>query len=217
MDKSRTEQVAPLSGAVFFLLALGAALLVNNYEYLPPASDLQSFFTDSSGRLQVAGYLGAASGVFLIWFAGSVRSSLRPVEGGTGRLAAVAFGGGAIGGGLVAFAFSVLQVGGARGGNAAGIGPDAAMVVNDVYGSVIGVALPVALAAMIGAAAVVAFRTRAWPTWLAWVSAILALGSISPVAYIFVGIDFLWILYVSIWLFMMERRETSPAESSQRA
>lgn len=205
MTQSRTERIAPLSGAAFFLLVLGAALLVNNYDYLPPAEDLQSFFTDGSTRIQIAGYLGVASGVFLIWFAGSVRHSLRPVEGGTGRLSAVAFGGGAVGGGLTAVAFSVLMVGGARGGTDASIGPDAATVIYDIYGSVIGVALPIALAALIGAAAVVAFRARAWPIWLAWTSAILAVGSISPVAYIFIGIDLLWILYISVWLFARQR------------
>jgi hypothetical protein len=210
MAKSRTEQIAPLSGVAFFVLFLGAALLVNNYSYLPSGGELQSFFTDAAFRIQIAGYIGSVSGVLLIWFAGSVRSSLRPAEGGTGRLSAVAFGGGAVGGGLVAIAFSVLQVGGARGGNVAGIGVETATIIYDVYGAVVGVALPVALAALIGAAAVVAFRTRTWPSWLAWISAILAVGSISPVAYIFIGIDLLWILYVGIWLFITERKATAP-------
>jgi hypothetical protein len=210
MAKSRTEQIAPLSGVAFFVLFLGAALLVNNYSYLPSGGELQSFFTDAAFRIQIAGYIGSVSGVLLIWFAGSVRSSLRPAEGGTGRLSAVAFGGGAVGGGLVAIAFSVLQVGGARGGNVAGIGVETATIIYDVYGAVVGVALPVALAALIGAAAVVAFRTRTWPSWLAWISAILAVGSISPVAYIFIGIDLLWTLYVGIWLFITERKATAP-------
>lgn len=205
------ERIAPLSGAVFCLLALAAALTVNNYSYLPPADEVQSFFVDGSTRIQYAGYLGAVSGVFLIWFAGSVRNSLRPAEGGTGRLSAVAFGGGAVGGGLVALAFSVLQVGGSRGGTDAGISTDTATVIFDVYGAVMGVALPMALAALIGAAAITAFRTQEWPTWLAWSSAILAVGSISPVSYIFIGIDLLWILYVSVWLFTKERGEPSPA------
>lgn len=209
MTQSRTERIAPLSGTAFFLLALGAALLVNNYDYLPSAGDLRSFFADAATRLQTAGYLGAASGVFLIWFSGSVRQSLRLGEGGTGRLSAVAFGGGAVGGGLVALAFSMLQAAAARGGTSAGIGADAAALIYDVYGAVIGMALPVALAAMIGAAAVVAFRSRVWPGWLAWVSAILAVGSISPLAYIFVGIDLLWILYVSIWLYAGQGRDSA--------
>lgn len=109
-------------------------------------------------------------------------------------------------------AFSVMQVGGARGGTGAGIGVDAATIIYDVYGAVIGVALPVALAAMVGAAAVVAFRTRVWPTWLAWISAVLAVGSISPVAYTFIAFDLLWILYVSIWLYTKQSRQSDPTQ-----
>ncbi len=215
MAESRLERIAPLSGVAFVVLAVGAALLVDNYTYLPPAGELQSFFGEGPIRIQGAGYIGAVSGVFLIWFAGSVRHSLRPAEGGTGRLSAVAFGGGAVGGGLVALAFSVLMVGGARGGTDAGIGEEAATVIYDVYGSVTGVALPVALAALIGAAGVVALRTRVWPTWLAWISVILALGSISPIAYIFIGIDFLWIFLVSIWLFTSMGREPDSTRADQ--
>ena len=211
MARTRTERIAPLSGAAFFVLVVGAGLLVNNYTDLAPGEELQAFFTEGATRIRVAGYLGVLSAVFLIWFAGSVRHSLRPAEGGTGRLSAVAFGGGAIGGGLVAVAFSILAAEAARSGRYGGIGLDAATLTYDLYGSVLGVALPLTLAALIGAAAVVAFRTRTWPTWLAWTSAIVAVGSISPVSYIFIGFDVLWILIVSIWLFTKERTQTATA------
>lgn len=213
ISQSRTEQLAPLTGVAFFVLLLAGALLINNYEYLPPASELQGFFTDNATRLQVAGYLGVASAAFLIWFAGSVRHSLRPHEGGTGRLSAVAFGGGVASGALVALAFSVLFVGAARGGDEGGITADAAAVFYDLYGTVVGSALPVAMAVLIGATAVVAFRTRAWPAWLAWAGAVLALGSLSPISYIFIGIDLLWVLVVSILLYTRGRAEVpAPAE-----
>jgi hypothetical protein len=213
MSQSRTEQLAPLTGVGFVLLFLAGALLVNKYEYLPPASELQEFFSDNATRLQIAAYIGVVSAAFLIWFAGSVRHSLRPYEGDTGRLSAVAFGGGATSGALVALAFSVLFVGAARGGNEGGISVDAAVVFYDLYGTVVGSALPVAMAVLIGATAVVVFRTRAWPAWLAWVSAVLALGSVSPIAYIFIGIDLLWVLVVSILLYARGRAEVpAPAE-----
>ncbi|HEX9847545.1 MAG TPA: hypothetical protein VGB33_03920 [Acidimicrobiia bacterium] len=207
MAGTRTERIAPLSGVVFVVLVAVAGLLVNKGD-LPPAEELHTFFTEEATRIQVAGYLGVLSAVFLIWFAGSVRHSLRPAEGDTGRLSAVAFGGGAVGGGLVALVFSILAAGGNRGGADGGIGIDAATLTYDLYASVLGVALPVTLAALIGAASVVAFRTRTWPTWLAWISGILAVGSITPVSYIFSGLDVLWILTVSIWLFTKERTQT---------
>ena len=158
---SRTERIAPLSGVVFFLLFILAALLVNNYSYLPPAADLQSFFVDGATRIEWAGYLGAISSVFLIWFAGSVRHSLRQAEGTTGRLSAV-----------------------------------------------VGGALPIVLAGLMGAAAGVSFRTKSWPAWLAWSSAVVAVGSISPLRYIFSAADVLWILVVSVWLFRKQSTVT---------
>lgn len=215
MARTRTERIAPLSGVAFFVLVVAAGLLVNNYTDLAPAEELQAFFTDGATRIRVAGYLGVLSAVFLIWFAGSVRHSLRPAEGDTGRLSAVAFGGGAVGAGLVAVAFSILAAEAGRSGRYGGIGPDAATLTYDLYGSILGVALPLTLAALIGAAAVVAFRTRTWPTWLAWTSAIVAVGSISPVSYIFIGIDVLWILIVSIWLFTRERTQAAATPQMQ--
>jgi hypothetical protein len=205
---TRTERIAPLSGAAFFVLMVGAGLLVNNYTDLAPSEELQAFFTEGATRIRVAGYLGVLSAVFLIWFAGSVRHSLRRAEGDTGRLSAVAFGGGAVGGGLVAVAFSILAAEAGRTGRYGEIGPDAATLTYDLYGTILGVALPLTLAALIGAAAVVAFRTKAWPTWLAWTSAIVAIGSISPISYVFITLDVLWILTVSIWLFTKERTQT---------
>ncbi len=210
MVESRTERLAPLTGVVFVFLMVAGALLVNNYTYLPPPSDLAEFFGDNATRLQIAAYLGAPAGAFLIWFAGSVRQSLRPFEGGNGRLSAVAFGGGAAAGVLVAASFSILGVAAARGGSSSGISAEAAGVLYDVYGSLGGQALPVTLAVLIGAGAVVSFRTGAWPRWLAWVSALLAVGSLSPVAYIFVGIDLLWVVVVSILLYL-RRGDTMPA------
>ncbi len=210
MSQSRTERLAPLSGVVFVVLFLAGALLVNNYDYLPPGSEVQRFFTDNATRLQVAGYVGLVSAAFLIWFAGSVRHSLRPSEGGTGRLSAVAFGGGVAAGALVALAFSVLLVAASRGGSDAGISVDGAAVFYDLYGTAGGSALPVAMAVLIGATAVVVFRTKVWPSWLAWTGAVLALGSLSPIAYIFIGVDLLWILVVSILLYARGRPATFP-------
>jgi hypothetical protein len=43
-----------------------------------------------------ATYVGALSGVALLWFLGSLRSTLRAGEGGTGRLSSIAFAGGIV-------------------------------------------------------------------------------------------------------------------------
>lgn len=198
------ERLAPLTGAVFAVLAVLAAVLVNNYSYLPPEREIQTFFIDNSTTVQVAGYLGALSAAFLIWFAGRVRSGLRPIEGGTGRLSAVAFGGGAVAGGLIAVAFAILIAGAARGGAEAGINGATAAAIYDIYGSIVGLAVPMTFGVFIGATTLVAIREKMWPAWLAWASAIIAVGSLSPLSYVFVGFDVLWVLVFSIGLYVTQ-------------
>jgi hypothetical protein len=171
------------------------------------------YFEDNAGRVQVGAYLGALSAVFLVWFSGSVRSHLRPAEGGTGRLSAVAFGGGVAGAVVTAAAFSILSVAGARGG-AGDATPQTAMVLYDLYGSLVGIAAPIALAALVGAAALVGLRTGALAGWLAWSGAVLAIGLVSPFSYIFVGISLLWIVALSVVLSVRRGRGEAPAVSS---
>ncbi len=208
MPSTRIERLAPLTGAVSFVLFIVAALLVNNYDYLPPAAELKSFFQDGATRLGVAAYLGLIAAVFLIWFAGSVRDSLRGAEGKQGRLSAVAFGGGVASAALVALGFAVLAVAAARAGTSEGLNADVAAFAYDIYGAILGNALAVTLAALFGASTVVAFRSGAWPSWVVWTGAVLTVGSISPVAYIFIVLDVVWILVLSIFLYTRGRAES---------
>src|SRR4051794_19773136 len=64
-----------------------------------PASDAsapewRSFYIDNQTQVQIGATI-AALGVFaLLWFLGSLRSAIALAEGGSGRLASIAFGGG---------------------------------------------------------------------------------------------------------------------------
>lgn len=202
-------RIAPVTGVAFVGLLTAAAVVIGQYSYLPSGEEIAEFFADSARRVQIGAYLGALSAVFLVWFSGSVRTHLRPAEGGTGRLSAVAFGGGVAGAGVIGAAFSILAVAGARGG-AGDITPQTAMVLYDVYGSLVGIGAPIALGALVGAASLVALRTGALATWLAWPGAILAVGMISPFSYIFIGISLLWILALAIVLFGRQGSVAAP-------
>lgn len=192
---------APLTGVAFVALALAGSLTVGQFSYLPATDEIASFFARSSTRVQFGAYLAAVSAPFLIWFSGSLRSRLRAAEGASGRLSAVAFGGGVAGAATIAVAFAILAAAGARGGTEGGLAPAAATVLYDVYGSLVGLAAPVSLAALVGATSVVALRTDALPSWLAWTSAVVALGLLSPFGYVFIGLAFLWVLTVGLMLF----------------
>lgn len=211
MNISRIERFAPLSGVVFIVLFAVSAAFVGDQGYLSSPSDLEELFTDDSTRINIGGFMAVLSAAFLIWFAGSLRHSLRLSEGGTGRLSALALGGGVAAGAFTALAGSVVRVAAQRGGSDSGISADSAVVFSDIANSVGGIALPLALAVMIAASAAVMFRTGTWPTWLAWVSLVVAVGSLTPLSYIFLAAELLWILVVSILLVTRGAAESTAA------
>ncbi len=212
MDGSPLERIAPLTGLAFIVLFMGAAIVINNYSYLPPQNEILSFYRDNSSRVFAGGYLGMISAVFLIWFAGSLRDHLRRVEGGRGRLAAVSFGGGVAAAVIVIAAYGATITAAQRAGAIGGIAPETATGLFDLSANLVGSGVPIALAAMIGAASVLAFRVRAFPRWLAWGGAVTALGCITPVGFIFLGIAAVWVLIVSILLY-----RSGPVGSPTRA
>jgi hypothetical protein len=201
MDTGRWARYAPLSGAAFVVLFIVGMLVVNNYDYLPPSDEIQAFYEDGATRVAIGGYLAMLSAFFLLWFAGSVRTSLRSREGEPGRLASIAFGGTVAAAAGTIVTGASLMAGGQRGGADGGIGVDTATALFDLSGAIMGVGVPIALAALVGAAAVVSFRHGMFANWLSWASAILAVGLVSPAGYIFIGFAALWILVVGVMLY----------------
>ena len=197
-------RLAPLSGVVYAVLALAGILLIANFDFLPPAEEIKAFYEDNSDRIELGIFLSMPSMFFFFSFVGILRDRLRTAEGGTGQLSAIAFGGGIVAGALMLASYSVTGAAAARGGHDAGIDADVAAGLYDVPAFLFGSA-SVGFAVLIGAAAMVSFRTRVLPSWLAWVSVPLVVGLLSPVSYIFSGIAFLWIIVVSIVLCLQGR------------
>lgn len=209
--ETRNEQYAAITGVVAIGLLVLGAVLFDFYEYLPEADDIQFHLEDNSTRVQVAGYVGVLAAFFFYWFASSLRAMLRAAEGGTGRVSNIAFGGAIGAGTLMAGGFVLLLAAGARAGTDAGISGIAATTTYDIYGLVFGSAVPLALGVMIAAFSVIALRTRVVPQWLGWASVVIAVGSISPLSYIFVALDALWVVWISALLFLRgSRTVTSP-------
>jgi len=198
---SSWERFAPLTGVVFVVLLVAGVVVINNYDYLPPAGEIESFYEDNSTMISVGAFLTLLSVFFFLWFLGSVRSSLRVAERGTGRLSAVAFGGGVAAAAAMVVGYSATLAAAQRAGTTGGISADAATSLHDLAGVLVGNTAPVAFAVLVAAAALVALRTGVFPAWLAWVSVVLAVGLLTPLNYIFMGFALLWVLIVSILLF----------------
>ena len=208
MNESRLERFAPLTGVITLVLfSIGAALL-GIYEYLPTADTLEEILSENATNVFTGGYIGTISAFFMMWFAGSVYSALRDREGGTGRLSMVAFGGGVGSGVALAIGFSAILASGARAGAEGGITPVEAVTMYDLYGQVLGQGFAITMAVFIGATAVVSLRAAVFPAWFGWVSALIAFGLLTPIAYIVLAFALVWLLVVSIWLY---RRRASTA------
>jgi hypothetical protein len=205
VNVSRLERFAPLSGVIAIVLfSIGAALL-GIYEYLPTAERLEETLSDNASNVFTGGYIGSISAFFMMWFAGSVFSALREREGGTGRLSMVAFGGGVASGVALAVGFSAILASGARAGAEGGITPVEAVTMYDLYSQVLGGMFAIAMAVFIGATAVVSLRTLMFPKWFGWVSALIALGLLTPYSYAVLALVLVWLLVVSVWLYWRNR------------
>jgi hypothetical protein len=180
MNKSRLEPLAPLTGVVSVVLVIFGAIVISNYDYLPPAEKVADFLNNNPTRISTGAYLSSISAFFLIWFAGSLRSALILRESGTGRLSTVAFGGGVAAAVAMGTSFTAILSAGLRAGAPGGITPIGAVTMFDFWGQVMGQMFAISLAVLIGATAVISLRTTFFPMWFGWTSVLIAVGLQPP-------------------------------------
>jgi hypothetical protein len=212
MNESRIERLAPLTGVVSVGLIIIGVVVFNNYDFLPPAEKVADFLNGNPTRVSTGGYIASLAAFFLIWFAGSVRSALIEREGGTGRLSTVAFGGGVAASIALGISFIAIFASGLRASAPGGITPIGAVTMFDFWGQVMGQLFAIFMAVFIGATAVVSLRTALFPAWFGWASALVAFGLLTPFAYIVLAFAVVWLLVVSIWLYI---KGVSTGEQSQ--
>lgn len=188
MEGSRWERYGAASGIVFAILAVATVLLVPQS---PPAADdslrqIQGYFGEHRDGLLMAGYLTGLAIAFALWFTGSLRSHLVRAEGGTGRMASIAFGGGLVAGTIAligtavtsALAFSVAQ--------STVPGSQAVMRALFDLGNMAFSLAWFPIAVLVGATAVASSRTGALPAWHARISGVLSIAFLVAAASTFV-------------------------------
>jgi len=99
MDNDRFARYGAATGIIAVVLILiGFSIFGSGLPSTDASSqDWGSFFTDHQSRIQLGITIVGAGLFFFIWFLGSLRSAIAAAEGGTGRLASIAFGGGLVG------------------------------------------------------------------------------------------------------------------------
>jgi hypothetical protein len=202
----RWSRLAPLTGAVFVVLAIAA--VVAGGEEAPKASasaaKVVSFYGKHHSSLERGAILFALTFLALVLFAGALRSYLRRASGCEGLAAMVLAGAivmavGALGG-------TGLEYGIAH--NLHDLSPETVKTLNFISMELF---LPVLAGGFIfGVCAGLAIlRGADLPNWLGWVAVLLGIAAIIPPASFFaLGVLVLWSIAVTI---AMYRRSGAPA------
>ncbi len=222
MDDSKWERWGALGGILFVVLVAVSAFLPGS----PPkpsdsAAKIFKFVADNGDELRWAAYIGGLAVVPLFWWMGSVWRLMRRGEGGSPRLAVVAFGGAVFASVMATIAGILLAVMPIVGVATLGKEPTRLFYI---LSSNLGFATEFGVAVFVGAFSLVIVRSRVLPPVIGWLGVLVALVSIIGSAavattkdaifsFAFVGfIAFLlWVLVVSILMLRGAGQERAPA------
>jgi hypothetical protein len=213
MTAERLERYAPLTGVLAVVLwVVGFLVLMSSG--MPgttaPPEQVLAYYQRNTAIVLAGGLIFVFGVLAFVWFLGSLRVALHSAEGGAGRLASIAFGGG------IAMAISAIFIpaGGMAVALAAGtISATSADALHRLPG-IFYVGAEMFAAVVAGATGLAALRTAVLPRWLAWVSVVLAVVLlIPPIGWIgvLIGIP-LWVALVSVLL--MPSAEISRQEAA---
>jgi hypothetical protein len=210
MNTTNWERWGAASGYLVFALGVAAAAFERG---APPANapveETLAFFAKYRRELLAQSLLFVLSAGAYLWFFGSLRSFLLRAEGETGRLSSVAFGAGVVWAGLQ-MVFQGVQVALAMGSDGE-VDPALAGMLGDLAYALSVIAY-VPMAVLLAAVALVSLRTRAFPAWLGWLSAVaaatnlcLSLGIVVDSGPLVPGGGLTYVLYAltALWLVLV--------------
>lgn len=214
------RRLAPLTGVIFVALYVISTVigLKGSPDFAGTSQEISEYYVDKQDEILISSVLAAIATPFFLWFAGCLRSAIARVEGGTARLASTAFGASvaalALGvGGVMVNAMGALRV-----EEQGEISADIATAYFDIGQILSFAAVPAAIAAGLAATAVASLRYRAiLPAWLAYLTLVLALVDvIPPISWIGTMVGVLWVLVVSVLLYV-QRVGEEPAVANAGA
>ncbi len=218
MSTTTTTTARPLAAlagaAVCGVAIVGTLVAPADPGFAGAPDEIAASFIRDSGAILASSSLYLLSSVFVLVFAGFLRSVIARAEGGDGRIATTAFGGMVAGATLSMGGASLHAMGALRADEQGAISPEVATALHDVGMILYGLAAPMAMAVGVVACAVMAFRTGFLPTWLAGASALLGLALlIPPINYIAINVFIFWCLAVGVTLYLKAAPATTRAHS----
>ncbi len=204
MNTARLARLAPLSGVAFLVFALAGVLTMGESPDFPGTpAEWASYFADDEQAIIMGAWIFSYGLFFLLWFLGSLASVARRAEGGDGRVSRLAYGGGVAGATLMLAGNGAIFMAGLRVDEAGTISDDVATVYGDLFSALAFLAAPVAFAVLVGGLTVISTRTPFLPTWLTWVSGLLAVALLIPfISWAAVCVFALWCAVVGTWLYV---------------
>jgi hypothetical protein len=186
---------APLTGVVAVLLFVAAAIVGGETpDFDAPGQEVIDFYVENEGSQFAASILAAYGGLFLIFFAGALRSVLRRTEAAPGGLSAVAFGGGLVAAvGVLTFAGLSFTL--ADGGEA--LEPGAAQALSALNGDFF-FPLATGISALLLSSGIAMVRSDALPGWLGWIAIVLGVLAVTPVGFFAFLAGLIWIVVTAI-------------------
>jgi hypothetical protein len=209
MMTDRWSRLAPLTGVLFAVLAVGAVF--TSGEETPKASasaaKVVAFYAKNRSEVETSGILFAIAFLVLVLFAGALRSYLRRTPGAEGLSALV------LAGGIMMTAGALTGTGVEYGiaHNLQHLSPAAAQTLNFLSQELF---LPVLAGAFVLAicSGLAILRGAALPKWLGCVAIVLGIAAIIPPASFPALLGFvIWSLVVSILMYL---RTGAPAGTS---
>jgi hypothetical protein len=208
MDSRGLQRLAPLTGVVFVVLVVVA--IVVGGETPDNDDSLQSivaFWKDNKDSQLISDLIATWGIVFFVWFAASVRSVLRLAEAGPARLSALSFGGAIIGAvGLLSTTSLNFAAADSADDVSPGVTHTLTVLSNEFF-------LPIAAgyAIFFLATGLLAVRTAVLPAWLGWLALVIGVVCVTPVGFFALLVGLVWILIVSVMLYL---RTGQPAPAS---
>jgi hypothetical protein len=199
----QSSRVGPVAGILAVLLTVVAVILTSGDmpDFIDDAESIAAYYEDDPGKL-IGGYVIDALGtILLVVFAAALYVRLGGVRRGT--LPPASFGG-AIAMAAMFMVYDVINLGLAfRADEDGAVPPDTAALLNDVSNLAVGLGATMFAAVFVACAAWSALGSGVLPRWLCYVSFVLALGLlIAPISWAFLPILILWVLVVSVLMWM---------------
>ena len=178
METDRYAQYGAATGILAaILIVVGFFVFGNIPASDAPAGEWAAFYRDNQSQVQIGATIAGVGVFFLLWFLGSLRTAIALAEGGGGRLASIAFGGGVAVAGFFILGLTAFETAAYRPEVTA---PQLTRALSD-FGAIIGAPASAGFMALFGASAIAGYRHGAFPAPVAGLS---ALGAVcAPLAF----------------------------------